>query len=1026
MPTVFTYDSSEIVLRYEPEKTGLLARVFSNRTVPFADRDEFVLALADLRAVEDALPGAVTIDADGITLSHQAAAMLPGSSAQALGLPRTIDLTLSTDVSGLVGSKDFRLTYQWQQGGRRVLTRRTGAIIETPDGARRLPSWILQAIEIADGFDGAHSEADAWGALAAFRQALDPGDGDLQDQPRLDIADFLSGLKVRIADSFSISPQDGDTFDILPFSRKDIDALDHDVGPTEGDSELSGAELQAFQTRVANRGALQAYKIGDGSYLVVERSVAPVLRVMAEMQRAPKTERAAFIRNPREKITAAIADSLSKQGKFEGLDDDAQEELVEELAGPAFVETREYSERVTGIVVWTPPAIDIDPSGSSSWLPEVFTDKVAETIRTMPWADVESLHETMSRAFEAGQATVDIGGDAVTITPQTIAAVKAELLRRDLEKSNVESTDEEFEDLENRPKVLDTENNFETVAWRPKNGPRMVRVSEDLPKEIRTPLKQHQLDSFAWQIKAWKAGLPGVLNADEQGLGKTLQTIAFLVWLKSQIAMPGVRERGPALIVAPTSLLKTWEEEVARHVEDPGLGHLVRLYGSGTQTMKQTGQRGRDIETGEAKLDFSWLDEALNEERGHRYWVLTTYTTLTNYQHSLGRVPFSVAVFDEVQAVKNPASLRASAARAMKADFRIALTGTPIENSTTDLWAIMDQVAPGALGSLREFRSAYGTPTAKNMRDLHERLFYPQEDLPALALRRLKDEVAKDLPKKERRLHPAAMPTRQAQTYEEARALMAGGSKGSALKMLHHIRSVSVHPSVDDPSHGAEYISISARLEQTFQVLDEIRHHGERALVFIESLKMQYRFAELARRRFELDRIDIINGSTPIPRRQEIVTRFQRHLERDRGFDLLVLGPRAAGTGLTLTAATHVIHLSRWWNPAVEEQCNDRVHRLGQSRPVTVHMPMAIHPSYREHSFDCLLHSLMQRKRHLAASALWPMGDTDEDAAQLQKLVSEGVSPSDGDPVESALKAMFQRDGAQMPRREADGSRIVH
>lgn len=136
----------------------------------------------------------------------------------------------------------------------------------------------------------------------------------------------------------------------------------------------------------------------------------------------------------------------------------------------------------------------------------------------------------------------------------------------------------------------------------------------------------------------------------------------------------------------------------------------------------------------------------------------------------------------------------------------------------------------------------------------------------------------------------------------------------------------------------------------------------------------------------------------------------------------LVAGPKAAGTGLTLTAATHVIHLSRWWNPAVEEQCNDRVHRIGQTRPVSVHVPMSIHPGFREHSFDCLLHSLMQRKRRLATSALWPMGDTEADAGDLQRMVADGVTSSGGDAVMSAMTAMFQRDNIPVPAPRADGS----
>lgn len=138
-----------------------------------------------------------------------------------------------------------------------------------------------------------------------------------------------------------------------------------------------------------------------------------------------------------------------------------------------------------------------------------------------------------------------------------------------------------------------------------------------------------------------------------------------------------------------------------------------------------------------------------------------------------------------------------------------------------------------------------------------------------------------------------------------------------------------------------------------------------------------------------------------------------------------MLGPKAAGTGLTLTAATHVIHLSRWWNPAVEEQCNDRVHRIGQTNPVTVHIPMAVHASYQDQSFDCLLQSLMMRKRRLASSALWPMGDTQDDVAELQLLMNAEKTGGKSDPVRAAMQGMFERDKLRLPAADADGSLAI-
>jgi hypothetical protein len=307
------------------------------------------------------------------------------------------------------------------------------------------------------------------------------------------------------------------------------------------------------------------------------------------------------------------------------------------------------------------------------------------------------------------------------------------------------------------------------------------------------------------------------------------------------------------------------------------------------------------------------------------------------------------------------------------------------------------------------------------MADLHARVFRPSGGLPPLGLRRLKDEVARDLPKKRRFLHPRLMPKMQADAYDLAQLKLANGGPGAALKMLHHIRSVSVHPGDTEATPPDQFIAKSARLESVIEILHRIRDARERVLVFIEHRDMQFRFAEIVRHMFGLDRIEVINGDTPILRRQEIVNHFQRHLQADGGFDMLILGPKAAGTGLTLTAATHVIHLSRWWNPAVEEQCNDRVHRIGQARPVSVHIPMALHPELGAQSFDGLLQSLMQRKRRLAEQALWPMGDSKSDVTGLTEAVA---SPQRGQHgvISDIMAEQFRRDGIAPVSPGADGS----
>jgi SNF2 family DNA or RNA helicase len=982
-------------------------------------------AIADARALGDGLKEEMSIDSDRIYMPHRLVASLERDAAEVLGLPPITDLTLKTDAEGIVGSSNFQLRYEWIRNGQRQLPIRTGAILQTAAGLRRLPLWMMEAIEVADQYSAGKGDINDWEALARYRRALDPGSATEKTdlQARISMTDFLSGLEVKLADSFSISPRTDTDFDIVPFSTKTLDQnLDGFSEISEDMAEVAGVDRERFQTLVRGRGALPAYRLSPGKYLVVDRGASPALEVMTEMQRASTDERREFIRNPLPRLTEAFEKSLRARGKLDGLTQAAEEEAVESALTPAFIETlefSEFSERVTGVVKFEKPDLEDFQPSDTVWLPEDFSRRLIEVLSSRNKTELEQLRDHIANAMQNDQAHIEVEDILIPARPETIRLIDEKIAAADVAESVPEV---EPEAGEKGPFVLDTEVNFAELRWHAALKPRSSSASDTLSDSVTTTLKAHQFESFQWQVQAWRAGLPGVLNADEQGLGKTLQTIAFLSWLKTVTAQPDTRNRGPILIVAPTSLLENWEQEVKIHMNEDGLGHLIRLYGSGLGSRKMTGAKGKDTDDATAKLDLRMLQEAVSEGRAHRFWLLTTYTTLTNYQHSLARIPFSTAVFDEIQALKNPVSLRAAAARTLNADFRIGLTGTPIENSTIDLWAIMDQLAPGSLDSLKAFRQRYSKPDDGNMSELYGRVFQSQADVPALAIRRLKETVATELPVKSRKIHPRLMPPAQELAYDDARLKLASGGMGAQLKMLHHIRSVSVYPQLDGKMSDVEFVTLSGRLAATMDILRRIRESGERALVFIEHRQMQYRFIELAKAAFGMANIDLINGDTPIPQRQAIVNRFQRHLTDDRGFDLLVLGPKAAGTGLTLTAATHVIHLSRWWNPAVEEQCNDRVHRIGQARSVTVHVPMAIHAGYREHSFDCLLQSLMMRKRRLASAALWPMGDTQDDIAELQRLIGAERSSTNSEPLSEAIAAMYHRDQQELPPKASDGS----
>jgi SNF2 family DNA or RNA helicase len=455
------------------------------------------------------------------------------------------------------------------------------------------------------------------------------------------------------------------------------------------------------------------------------------------------------------------------------------------------------------------------------------------------------------------------------------------------------------------------------------------------------------------------------LLADEMGLGKTLQVLAFLAWLRDSMQL-GVVARAPVLVVAPTGLLANWKAEHGRHLAASGLGRLVEAHGKGLAALK------RPREDGSPGIDRAALERA--------DWVLTTYETLRDYDRDFGAVRFAVIAFDEAQKIKNPGVRLTDAAKAMQAEFTIAITGTPVENRLADLWCIADTAHPGLLGELRSFSERFERhPEPEKLRRLRRMLDDPNRTTPPFLLRRVHEDHLRDFPafSVERRERP--MPELQRRTYEEvlARSREAEG-RGRVLEALQRLRAVCLHP---DPAceDDEALIAGSARLALAIEALDRIREHDEAALLFLDDLELVARLSGLLQRRYRLpEPPPSITGEVAGGRRQRIVDRFQR----GSGFGIVLLSPRAGGVGLTLTRANHVIHLSRWWNPAVEDQCNGRVLRIGQVRPVTIHLPIAVLGDSRRSS-DQNLDELLERKRRLSRETLAPPVASEEELEGL-------------------------------------------
>ncbi len=490
-----------------------------------------------------------------------------------------------------------------------------------------------------------------------------------------------------------------------------------------------------------------------------------------------------------------------------------------------------------------------------------------------------------------------------------------------------------------------------------------------VPDTFVGTLRPYQARGAGWLATMSELGL-GACLADDMGLGKTVQLIALLLQRASADAT------GPSLLVCPTSVIGNWERELARFA--PSLP-FVRHYGV---------QRTREARM-LAELPAGTL-------------VLTTYGLLRRDWSMLADVDWSVVTLDEAQNIKNAASRTARAARALRAQFRVALTGTPIENRLAELWSIFEFLNPRFLGAQAEFRRAYAIPIERyGDADAAERL---KRLTQPFILRRLKSDptIIRDLPSKQEMKVICSLTREQASLYQAAmdaafeKIEAADGieRRGQVLALLTALKQICNHPA--QYLHEAGPLTgRSGKLQRIVEMLEEVVASGDRALVFTQYREMGERLIAELDRAFGLD-VPFLHGGVAQAARDEMVRRFQ---EDAHSAPIFVLSVKAGGTGLNLTAANHVFHYDRWWNPAVEDQATDRAYRIGQQRTVQVHKLLCAG------TVEDKIDQLLERKRELAdtvvgAGEQWI---TELDDAELRDLfalapdavISEDIGESD-------------------------------
>ena len=899
------------------------------------------VSLAPLFRVVD--EGLARVESNRVWLPDGVVAKMRDAELRGLGLPPAAPFTLRLDKSGLLTDPSFEVMAALiRPGGQPVVGPDIdGALLRVGGRAYLLTDPVYSALRAIRGLSAASTmEARApW--LADLQESL-PSDA-LAD-------DYLKFIHVAVADRFTVLPRLNDRgevdFDLRPAREETVD---------DGEPSVSAALPEARETewnrQVRSSSDVRgAYALRDGHYVCLTSELREALRVAKRLQQAPPSQRAAFVRAPRAFLREHLAESAS-------------EPALENL----FWESGEYSTRVRAVGAWKAKVLPFVQQSGIEWMPpEEMGLRVGDALVKLKLQELEPLLQRLRKAQAAGEPAVLVGDHLVPATEESISAVE-ELLHAATPPATRGSRD--IEEVQRIAVVID--DNLESADFT-REATGRPGVVGTLPSTLATSLYSFQREGLEWLQRLWTSGASGGLLADDMGLGKTVQTLGFLAWVRAiQDDVP--RERGPILIVGPTGLLRNWQAEHDHHLRDGGLGQRFEAHGRGLADLRMTGARGAELETGIPTLDI--------ERLATHDCVLTTYETLRDYQHSFGRIKWTVAVLDEAQKIKNPAALMTEAVKAINARFTIALTGTPVENHLSDLWCVTDTVQPGRLGALKDFVAHYvpgGQLSPDRVRELKHIL---TEHAPPPMLRRLKTEHLKGLPTIERHVVKSVMPDVQAEAYDEVVRLARGATGMSGmLKVLQHLRAVSLHPKQEFDGDHKAFVGASARLRDTIQILDAIASRGEKALVFVEAIAMQGVLAELLQRRFGLASPPlIVNGGVEGSRRKDRVDQFQSR----SGFDVMLLSPRAAGVGLTIVEANHVIHLSRWWNPAVEDQATDRVYRIGQTRPVHVYTPLAIHPRLQDASFDVRLHELITNKRHLSQSVLAPAGASEGELASL-------------------------------------------
>lgn len=915
-------------------------------------------------------------------------------------LPGHSPFLINIDSYRDLGSPDFQYECKFNWGVKEVFPKRYGCFLKLRQKFYYLEDNLFNLLSKIDSFNALEtSKKDKKTNLKYFAEIKELIN-KINTTVKTDT--YINNENVIIPNKIKLNiVEDGDKISVMPL--------------------IDGVEFESFKTQFEGIDEIQDIYDTDNNGSRVRAILSDDIK---EVAKKIKTEYSNVSGNQKDKI---LLDPRKIISEIEGIDQDIVDyegygERVKGIGEYAFKPKMQFRSSGVGFLeaINNFDKADIDFDLESDVMPIVVAENSdGEDIEITLTAETIS---KISEAIAENKVAVEISDEEQTVKIPITNEVK-EFVK---DHNDIFSTKISKEEKQKKIcKYLIIHDNFDEQTYSEFiNKSKTKQLSYERPLSLKdyitdkknneNPLElyDYQKEGIAWLQASYESNTKnGVLLADDMGLGKTLQVLSFLAWLIEKKEKSGEKIK-PILVVAPPILLQNWRDEIKKFFQNDGsiFEPVSILHGSNINSFKKYNISGKEQYSCEPSLcvDCSkcecWQNDCCKINKislANNRIVITNYDTAKNYQFSLGKIKWSAVLLDEAQYIKEPETSVALAVKTLDADFKLTITGTPVENKLLDLWSIMDFAYPGILGTKKEFSKVYDIDPQKTSPEERENRLNllkqklklskfngldQQCEIPYVVRRDKAEYLADKLPKKydgEDAIRITCPMPPEMETMHDAilGQLTNETNKKHHLVLLQQLVKLYQHPlllnksKLNQPLDAHEYIKTSPKLRATLEQLRKIRENEEKVLIFVTSRTMQNILKTVIDAEFNLN-IGIINGTVNnnisksgcnSSGRFKILNDF----ENKEGFNVLLLSPHVAGVGLTILGANHVIHYGRWWNPAKEVQATDRAYRIGQKKEVRVYYP--IYESLNFETFDEKLDRLIESKKALARDFLTPI-----------------------------------------------------